>query len=148
MVDENISKKLIELMDDSSKATLDDFLLIIEYLKQLATENEDIIEELEELDDLLIQMAVTDRDAFYWLKVEDGKLDAGQGEVEDPSFTLSTEFNTMLGVLTGELDAASTYMAGDITVVGNLQEAMSFVNILEIAMESFEDLYGGKIINK
>jgi putative sterol carrier protein len=43
-------------------------------------------------------------------------------------------------MLTGEVDATSAYMAGDITVEGNLQDAMAFQEILELAMEAFEDM--------
>ena len=43
-------------------------------------------------------------------------------------------------MMTGEVDATSAYMAGDITVEGNLQDAMAFQEILELAMEAFEDM--------
>jgi putative sterol carrier protein len=43
-------------------------------------------------------------------------------------------------MLFGEVDATSAYMAGDITVEGNLQDAMAFQEIIELAMEGFEDI--------
>jgi hypothetical protein len=43
-------------------------------------------------------------------------------------------------MLFGEVDATSAYMAGDITVEGNLQDAMAFQEIIELALEAFEDM--------
>jgi len=85
-------------------------------------------------------MVITDQNAKYWLKAEDGKLEWGEGDIDDPSFTFSCVMAVGAGMLFGEVDATSAYMAGDITVEGNLQDAMAFQEIIELAMEAFEDL--------
>ena len=63
-----------------------------------------------------------------------------EGHADNPSFTFSATKEVALGMLFGEVDATSAYMAGDITVEGNLQDAMAFQEIIELALEAYEDL--------
>jgi len=90
--------------------------------------------------DITVQMIVTDVDSKAWMKAHDGILEYGEGETDNPSFTFSANKEVALGLLFGEVDATSAYMAGDITVEGNLQDAMAFQEIIELAIEAFEDL--------
>ena len=81
-------------------------------------------------------MVITDIDKKYWVTVKEGVLDFGSGEIDDPSFTFSATKDVGTSLLFGETDATSAYylqllaisaqMAGDITVEGNLQDAMAF----------------------
>ena len=90
--------------------------------------------------DIVISMIITDKEAKFWLKAHDGTLEFGSGDVENPSFTFSATQEVGAGMLFGEVDATSAYMAGDITVEGNLQDAMAFQEIIELALEAFEDM--------
>jgi len=139
MVDQALIDKLKGLMDDPSAATIEDYPQLLEFLKQVSKENDDLKEELEDMD-IVVQMVITDKDKKFWLKAQEGIVDAGEGDIDNPSFTFSAAFETAVGMLTGEVDATSAYMAGDITVEGNLQDAMAFQEILELAMEAFEDM--------
>ncbi|MFX1589323.1 MAG: SCP2 sterol-binding domain-containing protein [Promethearchaeota archaeon] len=114
-------------------------LKMFELFKQIGEENEDLKEELEDMD-ITVQMIVTDSDAKYWMKATEGSLTYGEGDVDNPSFTFSATKEVGLGMLFGEVDATSAYMAGDITVEGNLQDAMAFQEIIELAIEAIEDL--------
>ncbi|MFX1377265.1 MAG: SCP2 sterol-binding domain-containing protein [Promethearchaeota archaeon] len=140
MVDESLLKELKAAQDaGASAATVDDMWKVFEFIKQISTENEDLKEELEDMD-ISIQMVTTDADKKFWLTVKEGDLDFGEGEVENPSFTMSSNLEVGAGILMGEVDATSAYMAGDITVEGNLQDAMAFQEIIELALEAYEDL--------
>ena len=139
MDDQALIDKLKTLMDDPSAATIEDYPQLLEFLKQVSKENDDLKEELEDMD-IVVQMVITDKDKKFWLKAQEGEVDAGEGDIDNPSFTFSAAFETAVGMLTGEVDATSAYMAGDITVEGNLQDAMAFQEILELAMEAFEDM--------
>lgn len=141
MVDQALIDKLKSVMDDPSSATIEDYPKLLEFLKQISQENDDLKEELEEMD-IVVQMVITDKDKKFWLKAQEGKVETGEGNVDSPSFTFSAAFETAVGMLTGEVDATSAYMAGDITVEGNLQDAMAFQEILELAMEAYEDIAG------
>ena len=140
MVDEALLKELKVKMDaGADAASLDDIPKVWDFFCQIGDENEDLKEELEDMD-IEVQMVITDKDAKFWLKAKEGKLEWGEGETANPSFTFSCTMAVGAGMLFGEVDATSAYMAGDITVEGNLQDAMAFQEIIELAMEAFEDL--------
>ncbi|MHA1804225.1 MAG: SCP2 sterol-binding domain-containing protein [Promethearchaeota archaeon] len=138
-MDMELVKKVKAIIDKgASAATADDVLTMYEFIKAVAAENEDLKEELEDMD-ITVQQVITDIDKKYWLKASEGKLDYGEGDIDNPSFTFTCTLEVGAGMLAGEVDATSAYMAGDITVEGNLQDAMAFQEILELAMEAFED---------
>ena len=140
MVDEALLKEIKGKMDAGAAASdVNDTLKVYELFKQIAEENEDLKEELEDMD-ITIQMIITDADAKFWLKAHDGTMEFGEGEVDNPSFTFSATKEVGAGMLFGEVDATSAYMAGDITVEGNLQDAMAFQEIIELALEALEDM--------
>jgi hypothetical protein len=43
-------------------------------------------------------------------------------------------------MLSGEIDSASLYMGGDLTIEGTLQDAMAFGEVLGMMREELEDL--------
>jgi putative sterol carrier protein len=140
MVDEALMNEVKEKMDAGAAASdVMDTLKVFELFKQIAEENEDLKEELEDMD-IVIQMVITDADKKFWLKAHDGTMEFGEGDVDNPSFTFSATKEVGSGMLFGEVDATSAYMAGDITVEGNLQDAMAFQEIIELALEALEDM--------
>ncbi len=140
MVDESLLKEIKAAQEKGAgSAAVDDMMKIFEFIKQISTENEDLKEELEDMD-IAIQMVISDADKKFWLTVKEGDLDYGDGDVDNPSFTMSSTLEVGAGILMGEVDATSAYMAGDITVEGNLQDAMAFQEIIELALEAYEDL--------
>ena len=140
MVDESLLKEIKAAQEKGAgSAAVDDMMKIFEFIKQISTENEDLKEELEDMD-IAIQMVISDADKKFWLTVKEGDLDFGDGDVDNPSFTMSSTLEVGAGILMGEVDATSAYMAGDITVEGNLQDAMAFQEIIELALEAYEDL--------
>ncbi len=133
MVDKALLKDLKEKMDAGTDAASPDAVLkVYEFFKQVAAENDDLKDELADMD-IEVQQKITDVDKKFWIK-------ASGGDAASPSFTFSATMKTAAGMLFGEVDATSAYMAGDITVEGNLQDAMAFQEIIELAMEAFEDL--------
>jgi len=140
MVDDALVKEIKGLMDAGADAADPSAILkIMEFFKQISKDSEDLAEELEDMD-ITVQMVLTDVDKKYWIKATSGDLTYGEGAVDSPSFTFSATKNVGAGMMFGEVDATSAYMAGDITVEGNLQDAMAFQEIIELAMEALEDL--------
>ena len=141
MVDKALLKEVKEKIEAGAAASdVKDTLKVYELFKQVAEENDDLKEELEDMD-ITIQMNVTDVDAKFWLKAHDGTMEFGEGTVDNPSFTFSATKEVAAGMIFGEVDATSAYMAGDITVEGNLQDAMAFQEIIELALEALEDMF-------
>ena len=124
----------------ANAADVDAIPVVWDFFVDLANENEEIQDEIADAT-VRVQMVLTDADNKYWLKVEEGKMTWGEGMVEDPTFTFSAVKKIGIGMLFGEVDATSAYMAGDITVEGNLQDAMFFQEIIELSMEIAEDLF-------
>ena len=140
MVDESLLKEIKAAQDGgASAATLDVIAKMLQFMKNISEENEDLKEELEDME-IAISLVFTDADKKFWLTVKEGTLDFGEGDIDNPSFTLSSTLEVQAGIVMGEVDATSAYMAGDITVEGNLQDAMAFQEIIELSLEAYEDL--------
>ena len=145
MIDEKFLTKLKQKMDlGAENANEDDVLLVLELFKQISEVNEDLKEELEDMN-IGIQQITTDIDKEFWLEIEDGKLKYGEGKIENPSFTFFCIIEILVGILYGEIDMTSAYMAGDISVEGNLQDAMALQEIIELSLEAFEDILAGEV---
>lgn len=140
MVDENIIKELKELREKGPTQP-SDALKTYEFVKQLAEENEELKEELEDIDPMVVQLVITDVDYKYWVKIGEGKLDYGEGEGEDPSVTMSATGATWTGLTSGEIDSTSAYMSGDLVIEGNLQDAIAYGEVLGLAQELGADYF-------
>jgi len=106
-------------------------------LQELSGTSEDLQDELEDTDDVKIQFDVIDT-VKAWIKVEDHKLTAGTGEVDDPDVTLQMTEDTGRGMFTGETDAASAYMQGDLKIIGEMAKAMKLRALIEIVAEELD----------
>jgi putative sterol carrier protein len=134
MVDENLIKEIKE-MREKGPGEPSDALKLYEFIKQLATENEELKEELEDIDTVIVQQEVTDIDFRYWIKFGEGAADYGEGESADATVTMKATQATWAGLSSGEIDSTSAYMSGDLVIEGNLQDAIAYGEILGLAME-------------
>ena len=106
----------------------------------LSKESEDMKEEIEDMDEMKVGFVVTDKDFKFGVIMGDGKFEINEGEINDPSVTLSTSMENWSGMLSGEVEATSLYMGGDLTIDGNLQDAIAFGEVLSIMQEELEDM--------
>jgi len=95
------------------------------------------IADIPQTDDVKIQFDVTDS-VKAWIKVEDHKLTTGMGEIDDPDVTLQMNEETAKGMFTGETDAASAYMQGDLKIIGEMAKAMKLRALIEIVAEELD----------
>ncbi len=142
MVSDDLLQKLKKLRDGEGERSPSDALLLCEALKQLATENDDIKEEVEDMDTILVQFDWTDVGYKYWVKVGEGEVDYGEGEVDDPSVTMKATSTTWAGMGAGEIDSTSAYMSGDLQIDGNLQDAIAYGEINGLVGEVLKELRG------
>ena len=139
MVDEKLIEELKAIREAGPEnAPPDAIFKIFEVFKQLAAEDEDLKEEVEDAD-LCMQFVITDRDNKFWIAARDGVISYGDGDGPDVSVTMKAAFETMSGILSQEVDATSAYMSGDLVIEGNLQDAMAFGEIASLAGEIMED---------
>ncbi|UCC18456.1 MAG: SCP2 sterol-binding domain-containing protein [Promethearchaeota archaeon] len=141
-MDADLLKKLADLRDATGERKPSDALVLLEALKQLAVENEEIREEVEDMDTLIAQFEWTDVDYKYWLKVGEGVVEYAEGEAEDPSVTMKATAATWTGLGSGELDSTSAYMSGDLQIEGTLQDAIAYGELNSLVGDALRELGG------
>ena len=119
-------------------ASLADIPLLFKFSKELIAENEELREDYMDLE-INVVLTISDFDKQFWIRIKDADFDFGEGDIENASFRLTANMLTMAKLIYGEMDATSAYMAGDISIEGNLQDALAFNDFLEIGLEEFED---------
>jgi len=129
-------KKLRENMGDDPKA----LLTMQELMKQTSAEIDDLKEELEDIDQFIGQMVISDKDWKMWVKIGDGIYEYGEGEDANASFTMTCKWETMAGMMTGEIDGTSAYMSGDMQIDGNLQDVMAYGEFTSFAAETLQEM--------
>ena len=125
-------KAKLEAKDFDAK----DLPMFLKALEEIATTNEDLVDELEDTEDTTIQFNVPGAVEAY-IVIADGKLTAGEGVKEDADVTLEMTEDVGKNLFTGETDAASAYMAGDLKIIGEMAKAMKLRSLIEIAGEEF-----------
>jgi putative sterol carrier protein len=136
MVDKSIKEKLMAKINDNSFGPAD----LLEYLGvfvDVANESDDIREEADGWDRVL-QFKINGIEDFY-LTVSDGTFNITKGSTPNPDVTLTMGDKTAAGIFTGEVDATSAYMSGDLKVQGPLPDAVKFRTITEMVREEIED---------
>ncbi|MFX1279580.1 MAG: SCP2 sterol-binding domain-containing protein [Promethearchaeota archaeon] len=144
MVDLNLAMEVREMTEKGTmKEDPKNILKLLELVKQVAAEDEELKEELEDMDKIIGQMVVNDKDFKYWLSSGDGEFEYGEGDTDDPSFTMKANWETMGGMMSGEVDGTAAYMSGDLVIEGNLQDVMGYAEFMRIAVEALQRLGQG-----
>ncbi len=109
--------------------------------KQLSKEDEDL-QELAEDTNLCMQIVLkfNEGDIKFWISAPSNEFEFGEGEGSDVTVTMSASGEKMVLVLSGELDATSAYMSGDLSIDGNLQDAMTFSEMSSISADLIDEL--------
>ncbi len=141
-MDAELLKKLAELRDGEGERKPSDALILAEALKQLAGENDELKEEVEDIEEIVVQFEYTDADYKYWVKVGEGSVDYGEGEAEEPSATMKASGATWAGLGSGQMESTSAYMSGELQIDGDIQAAITYGDLNGIMREILEDLSG------
>ncbi|MHA1883465.1 MAG: SCP2 sterol-binding domain-containing protein [Promethearchaeota archaeon] len=134
----------LEVSDMTQNGTMKDdprnILKLMELMKQISEEDEELKEELEDMDKIVGQMIITDKAFCYWLSSGEGIFNYGEGLTEDPTFTMKANWQTMEGIMSGEVDGTAAYMSGDLIIEGNIQDVMGYAEFMRIAVEVMQKL--------
>lgn len=140
MVDKALIEKLKKLRESTEVADKKEAIqTLFEVFKQAAKEDEDLKDEVED-SDLCMQFKILNSDEAFWIAARDGEITYGEGEGSDVTVTMSADQETMTGILSQEIDPTSAYMGGDLQIEGNLQDAMAFGEISELARDYIEEM--------
>ena len=72
--------------------------------------------------DITFQFDITDGDTYH-LEVKDNTCEISEGAHDDPSVTLIMNSDTMVGLMTGEINGMSAFMMGKVKAEGNMMLA-------------------------
>lgn len=74
--------------------------------------------------ELTVQQVVTDvpdqGEVQYWMRFDDGSVDAGIGGASDADVTITQDYDTAAEMNRGELNAQAAFMQGKLKVTGNM----------------------------
>lgn len=141
MVDLELALEVKEMTENGTmKDNPRNILKLMELMKQITDEDEELKEELGDTDKITGQMIITDKDFKYWLSIGEGIFEYGEGEIDDPSFTMSATWEVMGGIMSGDIDGTTAYMSGDLNIEGDLQDVMGYGEFMRETVESLRNL--------
>jgi putative sterol carrier protein len=59
-------------------------------------------------------------DTHYWIRIDDGTIDMGLGDVEGADATITQSYDTAVRLAKSELSAVTAFMTGKIKIAGNM----------------------------
>jgi putative sterol carrier protein len=69
----------------------------------------------------LQQVISTDNgDTRYWIRIDDGTIDMGVGDLDAPDATITQNFDTAVGLAKNHVSAVTAFMTGKIKIDGNM----------------------------
>lgn len=69
-----------------------------------------------------IQQVIADGadDTHYWITIDDGSIDMGIGDAENPDATITQSYETATKLAKNDLSAVTAFMTGKIKIAGNM----------------------------
>ncbi len=67
---------------------------------------------------------------LYWLRVENGQTQSGQGQAEKPNLTLKAAADDWMAVSKGELNPMQAFMSGKLKIQGDMGLAMKLQSLI------------------
>jgi putative sterol carrier protein len=93
----------------------------------------------------LQQVITRDGDeTHYWIRIADGGIDLGLGDVDSPDSTITQSYDTAVKLARSELSVVTAFMTGKVKVAGNMGLLLSLQGALAqlpAAMASIETDY-------
>ena len=140
MVNQELLESIKSKLSESGSTTEDDTLKLLELYKQISLEEKGLKEEFEDMAmlsmEFLGQIIVSDEEnKKFWLLFKEGKIDYGEGDIENPSLTFKTTMPILAGILFGQIEISSAHEAGDVSFDGDSEALMDFQAITSVINE-------------
>lgn len=65
-----------------------------------------------------------DGERRYWIRIQDGSIDMGQGEIDAPEATITQDYDTAVALAKSELNPVTAFMSGKLRISGNMMLLM------------------------
>ncbi|MHA2398862.1 MAG: SCP2 sterol-binding domain-containing protein [Promethearchaeota archaeon] len=121
-------------------------LKIFQDFQKLSADNLEFQEELDELDATIVQTKLINPEFAYWVEFGGGKFNVGKGETDGANVNVDCSQEIMSEILAGRTTAFSEFLQGKLSLQGNLQYAVVYFDLLNLAAEIKNDV--GVIINE
>jgi putative sterol carrier protein len=135
VIDKDLKARIHASIDEGEFGVAD-IPAYLELLAQIATDTQDVQDEVDGWD-RRIQLSLDGADDA-WVTVEGGTFAAGSGSVDAPDLVLAIAASTAAQLFSGARDAKAAYMAGQLRIEGPIPDALRFQNILTIVNEEIE----------
>lgn len=73
-----------------------------------------------------LQQVITspDGERRYWIRIQDGSIDMGQGEIDSPDATITQDYETAVALAKSEVNPLSAFMSGKLRISGSMMLLM------------------------
>ncbi len=93
--------------------------------------------------DAVIQFLLSGENSGNWyVTIHNQTCHVQQGEVVNPSLTLSADSKDALDIMTGKLDGMRAYMQGKVSLKGNFGLALKFSDLFDLTDEIVQKIKG------
>ncbi len=143
MVNSELLNEVKLKLSDGSAMPGDCFKLF-EIYKQISLENVGLRDEFEDMAmldmDFLGQIIISDENKKFWLKFKEGKVDYGEGNVDNPSLAFSTNIATFTGIIFGTIEISGAHEAGDVSFDGGSEALMDLQAITSVLNDFLQNI--------
>ena len=81
-----------------------------------------------------------DGETRYWFTIENGQMDLGLGDIDNPDATITQDYDTAAALAKNELTGTAAYMSGKLKVSGDLMKLMQLQGVLTQLPSALKDL--------
>ncbi len=143
MVNSELLNEVKMKLSDGS-AMPGDCLKLFEIYKQISSENVGLREEFDDMAmldmDFLGKIIISDENKKFWLKFKEGKVDYGEGDVDNPSLAFTTNMVTFTGILFGTIEISGAHEAGDVSFDGSSEALMDLQAITSVLNDFLQNI--------
>ena len=108
--------------------------------ERLSIENLEFRQELNELKTKIVQIRMENPGLTYWVEFGGGKFKVGKGEIHDATIEIRCSQEVWRDILVGRKVSFSEFFKGRVKIQGDLQYAVVYLDLLELASEIYQEV--------
>ncbi len=107
-------------------------------LSELIEGSEEAKEQVADMEDMKVQLAVPDLDVYLYVTLLGGKFAAGTGKIDDAELTLTMDKTSFIETMQGKGNLVNSYLAGNVSLEGPVNKAMALNGLLEVISDEYD----------
>jgi len=143
MINQKLLKKVSDIVKNEEIEIPEEFILILEVVKQLCYENNELLEYFKGFDETTVQVMVSEPDLKFWVKFGMGKFEYKRGIAKNPSSEIHITLETLGYILQTEYRwrdmsahaMRSSFRGSTLKIEGEIKDALYFGEFLGSAMK-------------